>query len=410
MKFCAIICEYNPFHNGHRYLLEHAKKLSGCDGILCLMSAAFTQRGEAAVLPKFVRAEHAVLGGADCVLQLPAAFSVAPAEIFAQGAVSILRSIPAVTHLAFGSENADEKEIDKAAQILYDMHFDDAERTNKFDRALRKHFEGGESYKRSLAHAMEEMGAENTLITSPNGILAVEYARAIKKLGANIKILPVERVGADYNDGKLKENFSSASAIRANLHDKAVESNVPEYVLRALENADLEGAAKRFDCLVRYSLSRADKSDMTRIFGCTEGLENKLKSDAGLTAEEIIASATSKRYTSSRIRRILTANMLGLYSDDVKRYIAEGTYIKPLAVRADRKDEIFAELAGSDLPVIIKKMSLNAIAPPNRHSYDAQETAAEKCYKTDLLADYTRSLIHAEKPEYEYTVKLVQTV
>ena len=107
MKFCAIICEYNPFHNGHRYLLEHAKKLSGCDGILCLMSAAFTQRGEAAVMPKFVRAEHAVLGGADCVLQLPAAFSVAPAEIFAQGAVSILKSIPAVTHLAFGSENAD---------------------------------------------------------------------------------------------------------------------------------------------------------------------------------------------------------------------------------------------------------------------------------------------------------------
>ena len=149
---------------------------------------------------------------------------------------------------------------------------------------------------------------------------------------------------------------------------------------------------------------------MTRIFGCTEGLENKLKSDAGLTTEEIIASATSKRYTSSRIRRILTANMLGLYSDDVKRYIAEGTYIKPLAVRADRKDEIFAELAGSDLPVIIKKMSLNSLAPTNRHRYDAQETAAEKCYKTDLLADYTRSLIHAEKPEYEYTVKLVQTV
>ena len=86
MKICAVICEYNPFHNGHKYLIEQAKRLSGCDAVLCIMSGNFTQRGEAAVLPKFVRAEHAVRGGADCVIQLPAAFSVAPAEVFAQGA------------------------------------------------------------------------------------------------------------------------------------------------------------------------------------------------------------------------------------------------------------------------------------------------------------------------------------
>ena len=316
MKICAIICEYNPFHNGHKYLLEQARKLSGCDALLCIMSASFTQRGEAAVLSKFMRAEHAVLGGADCVIQLPAAFSVAPAEIFAQGAVSILKSIPAVKTLAFGSEVADGAAIEKAAEIFYDMNVE-GNGNFRIDEIIEKHLAGGQSYKRSLALALEELGAKNSLVTSPNGILAIEYARAIKKLGANIEILPIERVGAGYGDVVLKDNFSSASAIRANLNSAAVAGNVPQYVLQPLKEVDIKGSKDRLDCLIRYALASADKRDMMRIFGCTEGLENKLKSDTALPAEEIIAKATNKRYTSSRIRRILIANMLGLYSDEI---------------------------------------------------------------------------------------------
>ena len=100
MKILAIICEFNPFHNGHRYLLEKAKKLSGADAVLCIMSGNFTQRGEICVLDKYTRAKHAILGGADCVIQLPAPFAVAPAEIFAKGAIKILSSIPEVAFLA----------------------------------------------------------------------------------------------------------------------------------------------------------------------------------------------------------------------------------------------------------------------------------------------------------------------
>ena len=407
MKICAIICEYNPFHNGHKYLIKQAKELSGCDAVLCLMSGSFTQRGEAAVLPKFTRAEHAVLGGADCVLQLPAIFSVAPAEIFAQGAVSILNSIPGVTHLAFGSENADEEEVEKAAQILYEMHFENAGRVSAFEEEFRKRTQGGESFKRALAQTMERFGAENTLITSPNGILAVEYTRAIKKSGAKIKILPVERVGSGYGDDRLKDDFSSAGAIRANLGDARVAENVPPYVYGSLKNLGTAYAGGRADALLRYCLLTAEKSDMTRIFGCTEGLENKLKGLAALPADEIVAAATSKRYTSSRIRRILAANMLGLYSDDAKRCLAEGTYIKPLAVRAAVKDKIFAELARSSLSVIIKKMSLSALSAPDKHRYDLPATAAEKCYRCDTRADFARALIYGERPEYDFTVKLI---
>ncbi len=407
MKICAIICEYNPFHNGHKYLLEQARKLSGCNALLCIMSASFTQRGEAAVLPKFMRAEHAVLGGADCVIQLPAAFSVAPAEIFAQGAVSILKSIPAVKTLAFGSEVADGAAIEKAAEIFYDMNVE-GNGNFRIDEIIEKHLAGGQSYKRSLALALEELGAKNSLITSPNGILAIEYARAIKKLGANIEILPIERVGAGYGDVVLKDNFSSASAIRANLNSAAVAGNVPQYVLQPLKEVDIKGSKDRLDCLIRYALASADKRDMMRIFGCTEGLENKLKSDTALPAEEIIAKATSKRYTSSRIRRILIANMLGLYSDDTKRYIKEGTYIKPLAVRENLKAYILAELAKSSLPVIIKKMSLAAISAPCKRKYDLPQSSAEKCYASDRHADFVRALICGEEPEYDFTLKVVK--
>ena len=170
MKICGIICEYNPFHNGHKYLIERAKAISGCDAVLCIMSASFTQRGEATVLPKFLRAEHAVLGGADCVIQLPAAFSVAPAEVFAEGAVSILSAIPEVCCLAFGCEKADKEDILKTAKILSG---------EQYNARLKVCLAGGESYKRAAVRALEDCGGNAELISSPNGVLAVRYACSV---------------------------------------------------------------------------------------------------------------------------------------------------------------------------------------------------------------------------------------
>ena len=405
MKICAIICEYNPFHNGHKYLIDRARELSGCDFILCLMSGSFTQRGEAAILPKFTRAEHAIEGGADCVLQLPALFSVAPAEIFARGAISILKAIPAVSCLAFGSENAAVNDIVRAADILSGLNSEGAKKT---DKTFTSNMGRGQSYKRSVACAMEELGAESRLITSPNGILAVEYARAIKESGAHISLLPTERVGGGYGDGALKENYSSASAIRKNISDIAIRDNVPVCVYTALTAKDRSGAEKEYDMLARYALLMADKSDMRRIFGCTEGLENKLKASANLPLCRIIEEATSRRYTSSRIRRIIAANLLGLYSDDAIACIEQGTYLKPLAVRESCKDEIFAELAKSRLPLIVKQRDLAKLSEGEKFRRSVPSAPQERCYECDLKADFVRALIYGEEKEYEYTVKVIR--
>ena len=142
MKFCAVICEYNPFHNGHRYQLNEIRARSGCDKILCLMSGNFTQRGEATILGKYQRARHAVECGADLVLELPAAFSVSSAELFAKGAVHILGSIPSVTMLAFGCESGDKESFLAAAQATLNE-------SKEFKAALKENMKGGTSYIRA---------------------------------------------------------------------------------------------------------------------------------------------------------------------------------------------------------------------------------------------------------------------
>ena len=120
MKICAIICEYNPFHNGHLYHIQEAKRLSGADCILCLMSGNFVQRGEEAILNKFTRAKHAVLAGADIVIELPTIFATSNAEIFAKGAISLLSAIPSVEYLCFGAETANADAFLQTAKLLND--------------------------------------------------------------------------------------------------------------------------------------------------------------------------------------------------------------------------------------------------------------------------------------------------
>lgn len=387
MKICAIICEYNPFHNGHKYLIERARALSGCDAVLCIMSASFTQRGEAAILPKFQRAVHAVMGGADAVLQLPALFSVAPAEIFAQGAVSILSSIPAITCLAFGSENDDDAAIKRAAELT---------RSEQFNSLIKGYLAGGESYKRSFCRALEDCGTDSIIANSPNATLGIEYAAAIRRLHSNIAILPIARIGGGYADSGIKPDYSSASAIRANIGNAAVATSLPDYVYNSIKETDISGARARTDALVRYVLNTTAKAELTEIFGCTEGLENKLADCTDITAEDIIMRATGRRYTSSRIRRILASAMLKLRAEDAVECLKGGTYIKPLALRADMKDILFAELAKSPMPTIIRQQSLNAFSP-----------LARRCYTTDCRADEVRAIIYGTKAEYDYTVKLV---
>lgn len=364
MKICAIICEFNPFHNGHKYLLEQARQISGCDRLLCILSGSFTQRGEICVQDKHIRARHAILGGADCVLELPAPFAVAPAEIFAKGAIKILSSIPEVGCIAFGCESGNKTEFLTAAKILLNE-------TENFKKVLQTNLERGNSYIKSYTAAFESAGGNPEFLSSPNNVLGIEYTKSILLSHANIDILPIKRVGADFSDDEIKENYSSATAIRNNLSSPLLKNNVPDFVLDDLK--DFSKETEKFKQFAKLVLSRTDAEILKKVYGCGEGLENKLKSLENLSYTEIVKSCTNRRYSSARITRILCANFLNLYKTDCESFLNSPLYIKPLAVNKQR--DILTSLAKSPYPIVIKGSDREKL----------NETA-KKCLKKDEFA------------------------
>ncbi len=358
MKICGIICEYNPFHNGHAYLIGQAKKLSDCDAVVCIMSGNFTQRGELAFLDRYTRARHAILAGADAVIELPTIFATAPAEIFAKGAVKILNSIPDFTALAFGCENADKAAFLKAAQ-------DAASESGTFKNVLRQYLKIGSSFTKARAQALAQAGGPGSLqfISSPNNILGVEYQKALSAFESRAEILPIERVGADYADTILYKNFSSATAIRKAVYEgkiRSVRKNIPEYVLKDLQNTVKPELYKK---IALYSVIRADESELKNILDCTEGLENRLKAFAKSTHDydEFIKKVTTKRYISSRIRRILVAAVLSISEDLVKKGLKNPLYMKILAVNKQHADKILPALKLSAFPCITRRSDLSLL-------------------------------------------------
>lgn len=366
MNICAIICEFNPFHNGHKYILDRARQLSGCDKVLCIMSGSFTQRGDFAILDKLTRARHAILCGADCVVELPVAFSVAPAEIFAKGAIKILSSIPEISCLAFGCENDDKHEFLNAARILLNE-------SEQFKQFLNNSLDKGNSYIKSYSQAFKNIGGNTELLENPNNILGLEYTKAILSANCNMEILPIKRKGAKFNDDELKNNFSSASAIRNNLTSPLVKENVPNFVYDDLTNAT---AAEKFKWQVRYDLVLANPKKLKGICGCSEGLENRLISIAkDCDYDEILKICTSKRYSQSRIKRIMCANLLGIYENESKDFLNSELYIKPLAVRKDSADEILSSLSRSKFPVIIRGRDFEKLSALGKKAFELDTKA-----------------------------------
>ena len=375
MNFCAVVCEYNPFHNGHRYHLNEIKRLSGCDKVLCIMSGNFTQRGEAAVLNKFERARHAILGGADAVLELPAAFSVSPAELFARGAVHILNSIPAVTALAFGCESGTSESFLAAAQATLSED-------KQFKAALKENMKDGTSYIRARNQTVLSIHTDidESLLSSPNNVLGTEYCRALLAAGANIQPLAIPRVGGGYADTSLFKNFSSATALRAALSDdsrkarKALSRNVPEFVLDDLERAQTVPYQKA----VLAALASAPAREVALCPDCSEGLENSLKAmvRSNPDYDSALKKIVSKRYTLSRLKRIFMQNFLGIHQKDVESYLDSPLYCKLLAVKKSDSEEILSELSESAYPLLVRRSDFNAL-----------KKDALDCFNTDVRAN-----------------------
>ncbi|MBQ8876115.1 MAG: nucleotidyltransferase family protein [Clostridia bacterium] len=375
MKICAIICEYNPFHNGHLYQLREAKRLSGADAVLCVMSGNFVQRGEAAVLDKFTRAKHAVLAGADAVIELPTPFATANAELFAKGAVSLLSSIPAVDTLCFGAENADKLAFISAARYLQNEPKEVSEK-------LKTAVAAGTSYAKARAQAFAGF-IPMELLTSPNNILGLEYTKAILSLGANISILPIARVGAGYRDDELQANYSSASAIRTAIQNgDDFTDNLPAFVTKDLP----QFLENMLDRLEKFAIISKTTDEIRRVCDCTEGLENALKKAAELPAT-LVETLTSARYTSSRIRRIALQNLLKIDEKLIREALYSPLYLRVLAAKKERSD-VLSTLGEATCPIIARA-----------HDETLLDGVAKRCYETDVFAESLYRLLYKTTKE-----------
>ena len=311
MKICGIVCEYNPFHNGHRALIDECRRQFGDDSaVVCVMSGDFVQRGEAAAFLKHDRARAAVAGGADLVLELPLPWSLAGAETFARGAVGLLGASGIVTHLCFGSESGDLPLLRETAQTLS---------RPELDELLPAAMSDGTPYAAARQKAVETlMGKPAAALTRPNDILAVEYLKALTQQGLSMEILAVPRRGA-LHDGAEEDVLPSAALLRKKLRaGESIRPWMPEAACAALEEGEgpVDPAAVGTALLSR--LRALPEDAFAAAPDVSEGLENRVYRAARTepTPEDVVAAASGKRYPKARIRRICACAALGVRAAD----------------------------------------------------------------------------------------------
>lgn len=294
----AIICEFNPFHNGHRYIIEIAKRLTG-EPVLAIMSGSFCQRGEVAVCSKFDRAAAALRNGADIVAELPVVHAVASAQRFAQAGVRIAKAFESVNYLAFGCEDDNLTALQTAA---------DAFQSEAVNRKIAQLMKSGAYYPQAAEQAVREVcgDAAADMLTKPNTVLAVEYLRALGN--SAVRALPVLRVGTAHDSRESCGIYLSASAIRERLRrGEDVAAFMPEPPGEITFPAHLERALL---CRLR-TMTAADFRVLPEV---GEGLENRLMAAVKRynSVEEILSAVKTKRYTHARLRRILCCALLGV--------------------------------------------------------------------------------------------------
>lgn len=316
-KVLGIISEYNPFHNGHLHHLNESIKALSPDYTVCIMSGNFVQRGDTALMDKWARTEVAIKCGIDLVIELPTVYAISSAENFALGAVKILDSISKNAILSFGSESGQLSVLEEFADILYSS-------PPEYVSLLNHELSVGNSYPKARENALlmylNDIRKYANVLSSPNNILGIEYLKAIRILKSNITPYTIKRKSVNYNDKKSIDGFASSTAIRTFLsQDKDVKKLLPKesynILLDMINHGKVVNSLSLFEKEILYVLRKMSIKELSGIADVTEGLENRIKeaSNRCNNLEDLISLIKSKRYTRTRIQRILLYCLLRYY-------------------------------------------------------------------------------------------------
>ena len=403
MKTIGIIAEFNPFHNGHKYLIDKAKKITKAENVIIICSGNYVQRGEPAFYDKTIRAQAALQNGADLIIELPVVYATSSAETFAYGAIDLLNKLNCVDYLCFGCETLNINVLPTIAKILIDEPVD-------YLNMLSVYLKNGFSFPKARANALTDYCSDNKLFNSvilnnilnkSNNILAIEYLKALKKTNSKIKPLAIKRQGSDYNSSELSNNFASATGIReAILIEKSINSYIPDNCMDLYTDKYVK--FMDFNQILGYKL--LDTLDFSSIYDISEDLANricKLK-DEYTNPVEFIKTLQSKNYTYSSISRALTHIILGIKQEDVDFF-------------KNNKCNYYAKILGFNkssplLSILKKKSSIDIISKFSSYYKSADkdtkrlldiELAADSLYRMTYMTKYQESIHN------EFTRKIV---
>jgi len=329
----GIIAEYNPFHNGHLYHLKESKKATGAEYTVAIISGNFTQRGSTSIIDKWKKTEMALQNGVDLIIELPVLYSISSSENFAEGSIKILNSLGIIDFLSFGSETSNIKILNNFANILYDE-------PKEYKKILSNYLDTGLSFPKARENALleyiknfEDVNTNfdnyQNILSSPNNILGIEYLKALKKYKSSIKPVCIKRSIADYNSSDISINTSiaSATAIRELIKNKnfnTIKTVIPEKSYSILADCINSGCIipdlNCFEKEIIYVLRKMSIKEIANLPDVSEGLEFLIKKTVNScnTLTELLNTIKSKRYTITRLQRILLYALLDISKKDMK--------------------------------------------------------------------------------------------
>ncbi|MBW6409774.1 nucleotidyltransferase [Clostridium weizhouense] len=388
----GIITEYNPFHKGHQYHLNNCKLDTNADYIVCVMSGNFMQRGIPALIDKWKRTEMALKNGVDLVIELPLVYSLSSAEHFAFGSVSLLNSLNIIDNLYFGSEEGNVKTLESISSVLISE-------PEKYKSMLKNYLSLGLPFHLSRAKSLSDFFKSDNIsdiISNSNNILGIEYIKALKLLNSSITPMTIKRIGAKYNEKKLNNDFSSATSIRNHLKNgclKDLKNYLPKESYDILYKLSCENYPFIFEKdmfkYIKYKLL-IDDTSLKTLPDISEGLDNKILKELlnSSSLDELILNSKSKRYTYTRINRILAQSFLNLEKYDLLNLSKQPTpYCRILGFTSKGKEILKNIKKNSDIDIITKVPKKNI----NDHM------------KIDILGTKTYSLLNPKvNPMQDY--------
>lgn len=414
MTIAAIIAEYNPFHNGHEYMLQKVKEETGADYVIAVMSGNFTQRGIPGIADKHTRAKMAASCGADAVFELPVRFATASAECFATGAVSLFSALSCVDYLAFGSECGNLTDFTKASELLLNEPED-------FKEAIQKNLRQGHSYPKAFAMAVEESDKATSvsaeLLESPNNLLGLEYMKALKKLASSIKPHTITRTGTGYHDAHSsfsKESgtlIASASAIRSALTSKTgtialAQPLLPSDAYRVFAESygiTAPVTLDDFSLLLSTRIAAETKDSLASFLDVPKKLADRIYSfrDEFMPFSELISAIKHKQFTYARINRALLHILLGLKEE--RAYVSSGEpaltagfcaasplvpYARLLAMKKSASPLMKEIKEHSTIPVITKPADAKKVLGDDALAMFMEDVAAADLYNRIVASKF----------------------